>query len=70
MSTVAGVDGPMDAFAALFDFGLQAANETVVGTAKTWDWLLRAYIDTCDATRQIFGGLLVDWHQRFLNPSG
>jgi hypothetical protein len=66
----AGVDDPMGAFAALFDIGLRAANETVVGTAKTRDSVFRAYIGTCDAARQIISSLLVDWHQRFLNPSG
>ena len=66
----AGGHDAMDALAALFDLGFQAANETVLGTAKTWDAVFRAYVDTCDASRQIFGGLLVDWHQRFLIPPG
>lgn len=65
----AGVNDPMDAFAAQLDLGFQAANETLLGAATAWNAAFRAYIDGVDAARRIFGGLLLDWHQRlFLRP--
>jgi hypothetical protein len=58
----------MEAFAAQLDVGLKAANETVVGTVTAWSAVFRAYLDTATAARQLFGGLLIDWHQRLFAP--
>lgn len=62
---VAAARDPMEAFAAQLDLGFRAANETLLTTARAWDVVFKACIDTADASRRIFGGLLVDWHQRF-----
>ncbi len=58
----AGARDPMEAFAAQLDLGFRAANETLLGTARAWDAVFKACIDAADASRRIFGGLLVDWH--------
>ncbi|MGO8919486.1 MAG: hypothetical protein ACLQJR_26595 [Stellaceae bacterium] len=64
-SPAASVKDPLETFVAQLDFGFRAANETVIGTTKAWSAVFRAYIDTATAARQLFGGLLFDWHQRF-----
>jgi hypothetical protein len=60
----AGVNNPMETFAAQLDLGFHAANETLLGTATAWNAVFRAYIDSADAARRAFGGLLIDWQQQ------
>lgn len=62
----AGAQDPMDALAAQLDLGFRAANETMLGTAAAWNAVFRAYMDSAEVARRALGGLLIDWHQRFL----
>jgi len=61
---------PMDALPAQYDVALRSASDTVVTTALAWHALFRAYVDVFDAGRRAYGGLLVDWHQRYLHSGG
>jgi hypothetical protein len=61
---------PAEAFAAQLDVGLRAANETVVVAVTAWSAVFRAYVDTAKVARELFGGLLIDWHQRLFAPPG
>ena len=65
-----GAKDPMETAAAQLDLGFQAANATMLAAATAWHAAFRANIESAEAARRIFGGLLLDWHQRFFLRPG
>jgi hypothetical protein len=61
------MNDPAEAFAAQVDLSLRWANDLLLDSAKTWHAVFKAQVDTCDAARRSFGGLLVDWHEGFFH---
>jgi hypothetical protein len=62
--------GAKDPLEVQLDLGLRVTTDMLVESAKAWSALSRTYADVLDVHRRAYGELLIDWHQRFLRPTG
>ena len=61
-----GVPDPLEAFAAQLDLAMRAGNVGFFEAAQAWHALAKIQVELIETAGRAFGGLLLDWHGRFL----